>query len=96
VLCGIPHLAKNERVAPNFLYAALDKIACAPYFKERRMKLEEPTKPRRKSGMWPTRRSSVGVEILNRIYRQRKNSCSDQGTTLQAAEKLMLCIRARL
>jgi hypothetical protein len=29
---GIPHLAKNERDAPNFLYAALDKAACAPFF----------------------------------------------------------------
>jgi hypothetical protein len=26
---GIPHLAKNERDAPNFLHAALDKTACA-------------------------------------------------------------------
>jgi hypothetical protein len=31
--CGIPHLAKNERDAPNFLYAALDRTACAPFFK---------------------------------------------------------------
>ena len=28
----IPHLAKNERDAPNFLYAALDRTACAPFF----------------------------------------------------------------
>ncbi len=55
--CGIPHLAKNERDAPNFLYAALDKTACAPFFKERRMKCAEPTKLNRKSGMWGTRRS---------------------------------------
>jgi hypothetical protein len=33
--CGIPHLAKNERDAPNFLYAALDRTACAPFFKEK-------------------------------------------------------------
>jgi hypothetical protein len=26
---GIPHLAKNERDAPNFLYAALDRTTCA-------------------------------------------------------------------
>jgi hypothetical protein len=31
---GIPHLAKNERDALNFLYAALDRIACAPFFEE--------------------------------------------------------------
>ena len=54
---GIPHLAKNERDAPNFLYAALDTTACAPFFKERRMKSGEPTKFRRKSGMWGTRHS---------------------------------------
>jgi hypothetical protein len=30
--CGIRHLAKNERDAPNFLYAALDRTACAPFF----------------------------------------------------------------
>jgi hypothetical protein len=29
---GIPHLAKNERDTPNFLYAALDRTACAPFF----------------------------------------------------------------
>jgi hypothetical protein len=53
---GIPHLAKNERDAPNFLCAALDRTACAPFFKERRMKFWEPTKLPRKSGMWGTRR----------------------------------------
>jgi hypothetical protein len=39
---GIPHLAKNERDTPNFLHAALDTTACAPFFKERRMKFTEP------------------------------------------------------
>jgi hypothetical protein len=53
--CGIPHLAKNERDAPNFLYTALERTACAPFFKERSMKLREPTKLHRKSGMWGTR-----------------------------------------
>jgi hypothetical protein len=53
---GVPHLAKDERDAPNFLYAALDRTACAPLFKERRMKFREPTKLHRKSGMWGTRR----------------------------------------
>jgi hypothetical protein len=51
----IPHLAKNERDAPNFLYAALDRTACAALFKESRMKFREPTKLHRKSGMWGTR-----------------------------------------
>src|SRR5580658_10494511 len=53
--CGIPHLAKNERDAPNFLYAALERTACAPFFKEGRMKFREPTKLHRKSGVWGTR-----------------------------------------
>jgi hypothetical protein len=53
---GTPDLAKNERDAPNFLYAALDRTACAPFFKERRMKSREPTKLHRKSGVWGTRR----------------------------------------
>jgi hypothetical protein len=48
--CGIPHLAKNERDAPNFLYAPLDRTAYAPFFKERRRKFREPTKLHRKSG----------------------------------------------
>jgi hypothetical protein len=51
---GIPHLAKNKRDAPNFLHAALETTARAPFFKERRLKLAEPTKPLRKSGMWGT------------------------------------------
>jgi hypothetical protein len=54
-VCGIPHLAKNERDAPNFLYAALDRTARAPFIKERRIKFREPTKLHRKSGMWGTR-----------------------------------------
>ncbi len=37
--CGIPHLAKNERDAPNFLNAALDTTTCAPFFKERRIRV---------------------------------------------------------
>jgi hypothetical protein len=53
---SIPHLAKNERDAPNFLYAALDRTACAPFLKERRIKFTEPTKLPRKSGVWGTRR----------------------------------------
>jgi hypothetical protein len=64
--CGIPHLAKNERDAPNFLYAALDRTACAPLFKERRMKFREPTKLHRKSGMWGTRRLLRGMELKAR------------------------------
>ena len=35
---------------PNFLHAALDKSACAPFFTERRMKFVEPIGPNRKFG----------------------------------------------
>ena len=52
---GIPHLAKNERDTPNFLHAALDRTACAPFFEERRMRRAERTKVYRKSGIWGTR-----------------------------------------
>jgi hypothetical protein len=31
----ILRLAKNERDAPNFLHAVLEKTTCAPFFKER-------------------------------------------------------------
>ena len=34
---GIPHLANNERDAPNFLHAALNTITCAPFVEERRL-----------------------------------------------------------
>jgi hypothetical protein len=61
--CGIPHLAKDERDAPNFLYAALDRTACAALFKESRMKTREPTKLHRKSGMWGTRLWFRGMEF---------------------------------
>ncbi len=62
--CGIPHLAKNERDAPNFLHAALDKTVCAPFFEERRIKFGEATEPHRKSGVWGTQ-GSRRREILN-------------------------------
>jgi hypothetical protein len=57
---GIPHPAKNERDTPNFLHAAPDKIACAPFFKERRMRFAGPTKLLRKSGIWGTPRFLEG------------------------------------
>ncbi len=41
-----------ESHTPNFLYAELDITACAPFFKERRMKCAEPIEIRRKSGIW--------------------------------------------
>jgi hypothetical protein len=69
--CGIPHLAKNERDAPNFLHAGLDKAACAPFFKERRMRSTEPTTLHRKSGMWGTR----GFVRCDRVKRSLGFAC---------------------
>jgi hypothetical protein len=53
---GYPHLAKNERDAPNFLHGVHERTAGAPFNKERRRKCREPTKLHRKSGMWDARR----------------------------------------
>jgi hypothetical protein len=49
-----PTSRENERDTPNFLHTALEKTACAPFFKERRMRFAEPTELLRKSGMWGT------------------------------------------
>jgi hypothetical protein len=48
-MMGIPHLPKPGRY-PDFLYAAVERTACAPFFEERRIKFREPTKLHRKSG----------------------------------------------
>jgi hypothetical protein len=60
--CGIPHLAKNERDAPNFLQVDETRSTCAPFLKERRMRIREPTRPHRKSGMWGTRPLWLGKD----------------------------------
>jgi hypothetical protein len=49
-----PRSRQNERDTPNFLHAALDRSACAPFFKERRVKFSEATELHRKSGVWGT------------------------------------------
>jgi hypothetical protein len=51
------HICQNRADTPNFLHAALDTTARAPFFKERRMKFAEPTTLHRKSGIWGTRHS---------------------------------------
>jgi hypothetical protein len=61
----VSHISrKNERDASNFLHAPLDTTACAPFFKERRMKFTEPTTLHRESGVWGTRGSVVGTDLL--------------------------------
>jgi hypothetical protein len=45
------HISPKEgEITPNFLHAALDTSACAPFIKERRMKIPEPTTFHRKFG----------------------------------------------
>jgi hypothetical protein len=48
------HICQKQADTPNFLYAALERTACAPFFKERRMKFREPKNLHRKSGIWGT------------------------------------------
>jgi hypothetical protein len=48
--CGILHLAKNERDAPNFLYAALDRTACARFFKGKAHEVQESHKTTQEIG----------------------------------------------
>jgi hypothetical protein len=50
----VSHISQKKRDTPNFLHAALAMAACAPFFKERRMRSAEPNKLYRKSGIWGT------------------------------------------
>ena len=55
----------QKRDPPNFLYVVLDRTACAPFYTERRIECEEPTKLRRKSGTWGTHH--LIQEVLHRL-----------------------------
>jgi hypothetical protein len=77
---SIPHFAKNERDTPSFLYATLDNAACAPFFKERRMKLAKPTRLHRKSGIW---HPNVG--------RRMRSSKADHGLAVARNENIWPC-----
>src|ERR1700678_3464873 len=61
-------ICQNRADTPNFLYAALERAACSPFFNERRMKFREPTKLHRKSGIWGTRHLLEGKRV-GRILR---------------------------
>jgi hypothetical protein len=69
---GIPHLAKNERDAPSFLYAALDDSASAPFVKERRMEFAKSIKLHRKSGMWGTQLKWQGQGDFRLFFPSKK------------------------
>jgi hypothetical protein len=50
----IPTSRQQKARYPNFLYAVLERITCAPFIKERRMKLAEPISFTGNSGVWGT------------------------------------------
>ena len=54
--CRGAYLGRKRRGDPDFLYAALDRTACAAFIKESRMKFVGSPKPNRKFGFWGTRR----------------------------------------
>ena len=56
---GIPHLAKNERDAPEFPNATPSRVACAAFIKESRMQFIGPTDLHGNPGMWGTLRSAA-------------------------------------
>jgi hypothetical protein len=59
----VSHPSQNARRTPNFLQVDEARSACAPFFKERRMKTREPTKPHRKSGGWGTRAVAERIRL---------------------------------
>jgi hypothetical protein len=73
---GIPHLAKHERDAPNFLHEALDKAARAPFFRGRAHEVRGATKLHRKSGMWGTRGSRQGQAFRSELISHLLNYVS--------------------
>jgi hypothetical protein len=61
VTSGIQGLYSLQVVAPDFLYAALDRSACAAFFTESRRRLVDSNKLHRKSGS-ATLRTGMPVE----------------------------------
>jgi hypothetical protein len=61
---AVSHISRKTSQTANFLYAALDRTACAPFLKERRRNFRELTELHRKSGVWGTRRLVAGIESL--------------------------------
>ncbi len=51
----VSHPLQSAQRTPDSCHAALDKTACAPFSKERRMKFAEPSKLNRNPGGWGTR-----------------------------------------
>jgi hypothetical protein len=51
----VSHPLQRTQRTPDSCHAALDKTACAPFSKERRMKFAEPSKLNRNPGGWATR-----------------------------------------
>jgi hypothetical protein len=53
--CRGAYLGRKRRGDPDFLYAALDRTACAAFIKESRMKCPEADTLHRKSGGSPSK-----------------------------------------
>jgi hypothetical protein len=69
----VAHISrKTSEMPPNFLYAAPDRTAYAPFIKERRRKFREPTKVHRKSGDVGHPATVAGVERKRRASRCKK------------------------
>jgi hypothetical protein len=51
---GCPIQAQKRGMTPISCHAVLERSACAPFIKERRMELINATSLRRKSGQWGT------------------------------------------
>src|ERR1700677_3431743 len=59
-VCGIPHLAKNERDTRISSTRRQARATCAAFIEESRIKLVNAIKLHRKSGLWGTRHSWKG------------------------------------
>jgi len=61
------HPSQKTRRTPDSCHGALDKTACAPFYKERRMHFAEPGELHRNPGVWGTRRF-VALSILENAH----------------------------
>ncbi len=59
----VSHISRKTSEMPRISCTQrLDEAACAPFFKERRMKFEKPIRFHRKSGVWGTPGFLAGID----------------------------------
>src|SRR5580658_10048049 len=63
----VSHSSPKAGLTPISCHAELERSACAPFIKERRMECINATSLHRKSGPWGTQRSFVRKRILLQI-----------------------------